>query len=63
MSENIEQKTEQELKVSIAEITIKIQEQEIQKKQDAAAHKEVIDDLTAERQEYIDEVIRRRTEG
>lgn len=63
MSENLEQKSVQELKISIAEITIKIQDAEAQKKADAAMHKEVIDDLNSERQELIDEVIRRRNEG
>lgn len=56
----LEDLPEAEINKKIVEITIKIGEQEVMKKQDAKAHKDVIDDLTTERDELVDEVLRRR---
>ena len=52
--------TDQELKSSIAEVTIKIGKQEKEKKRDASMHKDIIDDYKAEQQLYIDELLLRR---
>lgn len=53
--------TEQELKSAIAEVTIKIKDQEGQKKNDAAMHNDAIADMRGEQTLYIDEIKLRRT--
>lgn len=52
--------TEVEVKLAIAEITIKLHEQDEQKKRDNACHNDAIKEYKGERQRYLDELENRK---
>jgi len=57
---SLAEKSDQELKSEIAELTIKIAQQEKDKKADADNHNDIIRDLKSEQTEVIDELLSRR---
>lgn len=61
--QNLKEMPEAEINKRIVNLTISIGQAEVDKKADASAHNDHIKDLTASRQELVDEVLRRKNQA
>lgn len=63
MNDNLQEMPEVEINKRIVNLTISIGQAEVDKKTDADAHNDNIKGLKADRQELVDEVLRRKNQA